>query len=160
METKELKGLFGTAEERKSIDWAGLRQQNQQLCAIHPLLDLSGKATIPEKETIIDLMRDVMGYWFDERIECSRDDGKKIAVLPLKGYWRIGAISGRGLCDEKPAECNDKMVEMIFWSKEAVESDEAMRAAVPDDLFENIEWWFVGIDPLAAQAHHDQETNQ
>ena len=160
MDTKELKGLFGTAEERKSIDWAALKQQNKQLCAIHPLLDLSAKATIPDKETIIDLMRDVMDYWFDERIECSRSDGKKIALLPIKGYWRIGAVSGRGLCADKPVVCNEKMVEMVFWSREAVESDEAMRAVNPEDLLENIEWWFVGIDPLAAEEHSDQETNQ
>jgi hypothetical protein len=52
------------------------------------------------------------------------------------------------------------MVEMVFWSREAVESDEAMRSSVPEDLLENIEWWFVGIDPLALEAHHNQETNQ
>lgn len=160
MDTKELKGLFGTADERKSIDWASLKQQNKQLCAIHPLLDLSAKATIPDKETIIDLMRDVMDYWFDERIECSRPDGKKIAVLPIKGYWRIGKVSGRGLAAEKPAECHDKMVEMVFWSREAVESDDEMRSAVPEDLLANIEWWFVGIDPLAAGSQPEEEINQ
>lgn len=159
MDAQELKALFGTEEDRKAIDWAGLKAQNKQLCAIHPMLDLTHSATIPDKETVIDLMRDVMDYWFDERIECSRTDGKKIAVLPIKGYWRIGRISGRGLVTEKPAECHDKMVEMVFWSKEAVESDDEMRAAVPPDLLENIEWWFVGIDPLAAGSQ-TEETNQ
>lgn len=152
---KALKGLFGTAEERKSIDWAALKAQDKELCAIHPLLDLSRTATIPDGETILEMMRDVMDYWFDERIECDREDGKKIAVLPLKGKWHIGAPSGRGLIKERPAKCHPKMVELVFWSRETVQADETMRSEVPEDLLANIEWWFVGIDPIADGVEYD-----
>ena len=150
MEAKvNLDALFGTADERKSIDWAGMKAQNLELCAIHPSIDLSATATIPDGETIIDLMREVMDYWFGERIEYERPDGLAIAVVPIRGYWRIGRISGRGILKDKPAKCHPKMVELVFWSREAVAADPAMREPIPSDLLENIEWWFVGIDPVS-----------
>jgi len=151
MDEQALVGLFGTPEERSAIEWDSLKQDNGQLCAVHPLIQLSSASTTPSKQTVLELMQDVMEYWFDDRIECVRADGKKIAIVPLKGWWRIGAMSGRGLTLEKPAECHDKLVEMVFWSREAVESDNEMRSAVPEDLLPHIAWWFVGIDPIAAR---------
>lgn len=150
MEAKiDINALFGTDEVRKQIDWADLKAQGRELCAIHPCIDLSATATIPDGETIIDLMREVMDYWFDERIEYEREDGLAIAVVPIRGAWRIGRVSGLGILKDKPSRCHPKMVELVFWSREAVAADARLREPIPTDLLENIEWWFVGIDPVA-----------
>lgn len=136
--------MYGTEQQRKAIDWQSLRAADKLLFAIHPNIDLSGTATIPDGMTIVELMRVVMSEHAHDLIEC-----ESCAVLPFKGKWRIGGVSKRGVLREKPPCCHANCAELVFWPSAAILADEAMRRCVPDDLLDRIDWWLVGIDPMA-----------
>ena len=141
--------LFGTIEQRHSIDWQEMRDSDLEICAVHPLINVSKTATIPYKKSVLDLMSEVMFEEFSQKIVCVRPDGKKIALVPLRDNWKVRGFSSRGIMTELPKACEEKVCELVFWSKEAVCSDEKMRSVIPPDLMENVEWWLVGIDPIA-----------
>lgn len=144
--------MFGNLGMRDQIKWDDLKKNGSQIISLIPTITANG--TRPTKISVLKLTSGCASVFNDAiKTKCGQND---VALLMVKGSFTVGAPSGFGATvwsDDTAQEkrnSSKKYAELVFWSSKSVQQDAVKSVGIPDDLFERVDWWLVGIDPVKA----------